>query len=57
MTARELTTFINGGYFSILLSLFKVAWVASFGLKYSFEFFTQKRGQSGKFEYGQRILK
>ena len=31
-----LTTFINGNYFSILLSVFKFAWLASFGLKFSF---------------------
>ena len=50
-----LTTFINGGYFSILL--FKFAWLASFGLKYSFEFFSQRRGQPGKFEYRQKNTK
>ena len=31
----SLTTFINGGYFSILVSVFKFAWLASFGLNYS----------------------
>ena len=48
------TTFINGGYFRIFLSVFKFAWLASFWLKYSFEFFTQRRGQPGKFEYRQK---
>ena len=33
------------------------AWLASFGLKYSFEFFTQRRGQRGKFEYRQKNTK
>ena len=51
------TNFINGSYFSILLSVFKFAWLASFGLKYSFEFFTQRRGQPGKFEYKQKNTK
>ena len=51
---RLLTIFINGGYFSILLSVFKFACLASFGLKYSFEFFTQRRVQPGKFEYRQK---
>ena len=38
ITFTKLTTFINGGnFFSILLSVFKFAWLASFGLKYSFE--------------------
>ena len=40
--ADILTTFINGGYFSIILSVLKFAGLASFGLKYSFEFFTQR---------------
>ena len=52
-----LTTFIYCGYFRILLSVFKFPWVASFGLKYSFEFFTQRRGQPGKFEYRQKNTK
>ena len=54
---NQLTTFINGGYFSILLSVFKFAWLASFGLRYSLEFFTQRRGQPGKFEYRQKNTK
>ena len=48
---------INGGYFSILLSVFKFAWLASFALKYSFEIFAQRRGQPGKFEYRQKNTK
>ena len=52
-----LTTFINGGYFSILLSVFKFAWLTSFGLKYSFEFFTQRRRQPCKFEYRENNIK
>ena len=52
-----ITTFINDGYFSILLSSLKFAWLASFGLKYSFEFFTQKQGQVGKLEYRQKNTK
>ena len=52
-----LTTFINGSYFSIRMSVFKFAWLASFGLKYSFEFFTQRRGLPGKFEYRQKNAK
>ena len=52
---KILITFINGGYFSILLSVFKFA--RSFGLKYYFEFFTQRRGQQGKFEYTQKNTK
>ena len=32
-------------------------YLASFGLKHSFEFFTQRRGQSGKFEYRQKNTK
>ena len=35
-------------YFRYLLSVFKFAWLASFGLKYFFEFFTQRRNQPGK---------
>ena len=53
----ELTTFISGSYFSILLSVLKFVWLASFGLKYSFEFFTQRRGQPGKYEYRQKNTK
>ena len=52
-----LTTFINGGYFSILLTVFKFFWQASFGLKHSFEFFSHRRGQTGKFEYRQKNSK
>ena len=37
--------------------VFKFAWLASFGLKYSFEFFTQRRGQSVKFEHRQENTK
>ena len=52
-----LATFINGGYFSILLSVFKFTWLASFGLRYSFEFYTQRRGQPDKFENRQKNAK
>ena len=34
-----------------------IAWLASFGLKYAIEFFTQRRGQPGKFEYRQKNTK
>ena len=43
--------------FSILFSVFKFAWLTSFGLKDSFEFFTQRRSSSGKFEYRQKNTK
>ena len=39
------------------LSVFKFAGLASFGLQYSFEFFTQRRGQPGIFEYKQKNTK
>ena len=54
---KTIDHFINGGYFSILLSVFKSAWLASCGLKYSFEFFIQRRDQTGKFEYTQKNTK
>ena len=43
--------------FGILLSVFKFAWLASFGLKYPFKFFTQRQDQPGKFEYRQKNTK
>ena len=36
------------------LSVFKFVWLALFGLRYSFEFFTQRPGQPSKFEYRQK---
>ena len=45
-------------YFSILLFVFKFAWSAAmFWLKYSFEFFTERQGKPGKFEYRQKNTK
>ena len=56
-TFEQLTTFISGGYFIIFLSVFKFACLASFGLEFLLNFFTQKQGQPGKFEYREKNTK
>ena len=43
--------------FSILLCVFKFAWLALFRVKYSFKVFTQRQGQPGKFECRQKNRK
>ena len=42
---------------AILIFFCLFAWLASFGLKYTFEFFPQRRGQPDKFEYRQKNTK
>ena len=41
---KILTLFKNGGDFSIILSAFKLALLAPFVVRYSFESLTQQRG-------------
>ena len=44
---RNKTLFQNGFYFNILLFAFKLALLASFEIKYSFDISAQERGKKG----------
>ena len=54
MSGRVYTLFQNGCHFSILLFDCKLALLASFKVKYSFEFYVWKWGQMGQFAVKQK---
>ena len=56
-TLAAYTLFQNGRHFSILLFDCKVALLASFKGKYSFEFYVWKRDQKGQFTIRQKNTK